>query len=397
MNKTQKISTTLLSLIGLALSIELCIVFYNANFAQNATPSICAINELFDCDSVAKTSYSQFFGIPLSLWGVFLYLFFLFMTYVDKIQNIKFLGFLKVFKNPSAYIFCIASLSFVISMTLACISIFKINSICIFCFMTYLIDLLIALFNKSWGKGVLYEIKTSIDDFVEAIKVRRYAIWFCSLVLLALAVLTYTSVSNILSPQMIKKRIWTNTFNTYTKIVDGTTMGPKDATVEILEYIDFNCPGCFIANLYVHRIISEFENVKVTQHVLPLQKTCNHNMVMDGHENSCLKASYALAASKQNRYWDMSDILFIENPENEKEILEHARLVDFDIKKLKEDANADSMKDELKTAVADADSKEIMGTPTLFVGMKKLIGVGSYPEFKKTVIEQGGIEKKNHD
>ena len=89
MNKTQRISTTLLSLIGLALSIELCIVFYNANFAQNAAPSICAINEMFDCDSVAKTSYSQFLGIPLALWGVCLYLFFLFMTYVDKIQNIK--------------------------------------------------------------------------------------------------------------------------------------------------------------------------------------------------------------------------------------------------------------------------------------------------------------------
>ena len=183
----------------------------------------------------------------------------------------------------------------------------------------------------------------------------------------------------------------------YTKIVNENTMGPEDAKVEIHEYIDFNCPGCFIANLYVHRIISEFENVKVTQHVLPLQKTCNHNMVMEGHENSCLKASYALAASKQNRYWDMSDILFIENPENEKEILEYARLVDFDIKKLKEDANAETMKDELKASVADADSKEIMGTPTLFVGMKKLIGVGSYPDFKQIVIEQGGIEKKQHD
>ena len=397
MTKTQKIAITLLSLIGLALSIELCVVFYNANFAQNATPSICAINEMFDCDSVAKTSYSQFLGVPLSLWGVCLYLFFLFMTYVDKIQNIKFLGFLKVFKNPASYIFCIGALSFVISIALGTISIFKINSICIFCFMTYFINLIIALFAKDWKNNVLFELKNSINDFIEAIKVKRYAFWFALIMLLFASILSYTAITNVLSPQMAKKQLWDNTIKSYDKIVDGNTMGPKDAKVEIHEYIDFNCPGCFYANLYVHRIIMEFENVKVTQHILPLQKSCNHNMVMDGHETSCLKASYALAAAKQNKYWAMSDILFIESPESEKEIIEYARLVDFDIKQLKEDANADEMKEELKAAVADADSKEINGTPTLYVGMKKLIGVGSYPEFKQTVIEQGGIEKKQHD
>ena len=111
MTKTKRILLTILTLIGLALSIELCIVYYNANFAIDAAPSICAISDKMDCDSVAKTSYSQFFGVPLSLWGVILYLFFLLMTYIDKVQNIKGLGILKVFKNPTSYIFCIGLFS----------------------------------------------------------------------------------------------------------------------------------------------------------------------------------------------------------------------------------------------------------------------------------------------
>ena len=94
MNKGKRIPIILLSLLGLALSIELCIVYYNANFLIDAQPSICAINEAMDCDGVAKTVYSQFLGIPLSLWGVCLYLFLLFMTLVDKIKKIKFLSFL---------------------------------------------------------------------------------------------------------------------------------------------------------------------------------------------------------------------------------------------------------------------------------------------------------------
>ena len=170
MTKGKRIGITILSLIGLALSIELCIVFYNANFVPDAAPSICAISETMDCDSVAKTSYSQFLGIPLALWGLCLYLFFLFMTYVDKLKNIKFLGFLNVFKNPTSYIFCVGILSFTISMVLAGISVLKINSICIFCFMTYIVDLLIALTAKNWGSGALFELKNSINDFVEAIK-----------------------------------------------------------------------------------------------------------------------------------------------------------------------------------------------------------------------------------
>ena len=76
MDIKKRIALTILALIGLGLSIELCVVFYNANFVENAQPSICAINELMDCDGVAKTAHSQFLGIPLSLWGVCLYLFF---------------------------------------------------------------------------------------------------------------------------------------------------------------------------------------------------------------------------------------------------------------------------------------------------------------------------------
>jgi len=119
-------------------------------------------------------------------------------------------------------------------------------------------------------------------------------------------------------------------------------------------------------------------------------------MKYEGHKNSCLKARYAIAAKEQNKYWQMADILFIEAPETEKEIIEQARLFDFDIKKLKEDAHSDKTTEEIKNSIIDADSKEIYGTPTLYIGLKKQIGVDSYPTFKQLVIEQGGIEKKNH-
>lgn len=395
MTKTKRILIVLLSLIGLALSIELCVVYYNANFAADAAPSICAINDMMDCDSVAKTSYSQFLGVPLSLWGVILYIFFLFMSFVDKIKNIKFLGFLEVFKNPASYIFCIALFSFIMSMILGGISVFKINSICIFCFMTYFIDLLIAIISKTKGISILKEVKISINDFIEAIKVKKYAISFVIVMSIFAGILLFTYQTNILSPQTAEQIEMKKYFKNYDSITDGNTMGPKEADVIIHEYIDYNCGGCFLANLYLHRIVMEFENVKVIQHNVPLERACNHNMQHEGHKNSCIKSKYALAAAKQNMYWQMSDILFEQSPENEKEIIEKARLLDFDIKKLKEDANSEKIAEELQESIREADSKGITGTPTFLIGMRKIMGIGSYPALKQAVIEQGGREKQS--
>ncbi len=397
MTKTKRIIITILAIIGLALSIELCIVYYNANFAIDATPSICAISDKMDCDSVAKTSYSQFFGVPLALWGVLLYLFFLFMTYVDKLQNIKGFGILKVFKNPSSYIFCIALLSFIISMILGCISVFKIDSICVFCFMTYFVDLLITISAKTKGVSISNEIKTSFSDFISALKDGKNVFWFVLILLLFISILVYTSVSNILTPQIAKMKQFEQYFKLYDSEVEKNIMGPKDADIVINEYMDFNCGGCFFSQLYLHRLVSEFENVKVIQRIIPLEKECNHNMRFDGHKGSCLKAKYALAAAKQNMYWQMADVLFNEAPDSEKEIIEEARLLDLDIKKLKEDANSEQVKNEIQEMIKYADSQNITGTPTFVIGVNKKIGINSYGEFKKYIIEQGGKEKVNHD
>lgn len=398
MDRNKRIAISILSLIGLALSIELCVVYYNSNFVQNAAPSICAISDTIDCDGVAKTAYSQSLGVPLSLWGVCLYLFTLFMTWIDKIQKFDFTGLLKVFKNQTSYIFSLMLLSFVMSMGLATISIFKINSICLFCFMTYLVDLIIALVAKDWKQNLLFEIKTSIADFIEALKVRRQAFYFFLVVVLAAAILSYTATTNVLAPQLKIQKMLKQMINSLKlEQADGNTIGPKNADLVINEYIDFNCGGCFIAHIYLHRIVEEFENVKVVQHNLPLEKVCNHNMQYEGHKGSCMKTSYALAAKKQNKYWEMADILFLQQPETEKEVIEKARLADFDIRKLKDDVNSEEIKTEIKDSIAEADSKDIQGTPTIYIGMKRIMGVGSYEEFKKTVIENGGREKPNHN
>ena len=104
MNLAKRIALTVVALIGFLTSVKLSLIYWDANFNPYALPSFCSINELIDCDGVAKTTHSQFFGIPLAFWGLFLYFVFLFFTYVDKLKKIKFFGFLEVFERPENYI-----------------------------------------------------------------------------------------------------------------------------------------------------------------------------------------------------------------------------------------------------------------------------------------------------
>lgn len=60
-----------------------------AHFSDSAT-TICTINETFNCDVVNKSSYAEIFGIPVSIFGLIAYIFFIASAvYLCRAKNIK--------------------------------------------------------------------------------------------------------------------------------------------------------------------------------------------------------------------------------------------------------------------------------------------------------------------
>ena len=199
MDKKKTIFIALFALIGLVLTVELTLIFFKVNFNDSYSASFCSVNNLIDCDGVAKTNYSLFLGIPLSLWGMFFYTLTLFLNYVHLIQNRFKNTIFDVFKNPKSYIATLGLLSFAISMCLATISIFKINKICVLCFITYFIDLFIALCAKTKGSFFIVDIKNTVLDFLDGVK--RYTLLFIIVLFAFIGILVYTSTSLVFSPQ----------------------------------------------------------------------------------------------------------------------------------------------------------------------------------------------------
>ena len=381
----KKVLIAVLALIGIITTIKLAVIYYNANFNPYALPSFCSVNDFIDCDNIAKTTESQFLGIPLAYWGMFLYAFILLMLFVDKLKNYKYLKFLEVFKNPLSYIGALGLISFAISVILLCVSLFEIKKLCILCAFTYILNLLIG-WIASEGHFIS-AIKQSFTDFVDAIKIKKYFIAFVAVMVVAMGFLTYTATSFKFAPQ-VKRQLQFKEFvkakhNKYA--VKGNLLGDKNAKKIVYVYSDYQCPICYAHNIMMHKLAKEVKGIKIVHKNLPLDTDCNAYLQSPFHQGSCVDAKYAIAAEKQEKFWEMNDILFQNKPKTEAEILKLIEKKDFDIEKLQEDANSIETSKQIKAEIDDAYKRGINGTPTTMINNNAYVGIKQYKDYVQWV------------
>ena len=395
MNK-KKIIVGIFALIGLLITIKLGIIYYEANFNPYAFASFCSVNEFIDCDGVAQTNESQFFGVPLALWGFILYAIMIVLLCAESLKKFFLFRFMEVFKNPLSYISALGLISFLISMTLFGISLFEIKKLCILCFVTYVLNFIISLEATDFKNGG-YK-KTFLDSFVDfkdAISQKKYLIAFIICALLGVGVLTYTEITDVMAPQAKRYKAIGNFIkmkkNPY--IVKGNLLGEKDAKVVIDTYSDYMCPICFTQNIIISKIGRDIKGVKVIHHNIPLDKDCNKYLNQPFHQGSCMLAQYSIAAKEQGKFWEMNTYLFDKKPTDEDVILKQAKKMGFDVAKLQESANSQQVREELAKEIDEAQAKGIMATPMTYINGKKHEGLITYKDLKKE-IEDAGVAKK---
>lgn len=396
MKKVEKIFIFVLILIGFLTTIELAVIYYNSLFNKYAMPSFCSINSFIDCDGVAKTTHSQFLGVPLAYWGMFLYLFMGLMLIVDKLKQVKFLKFLEVFKNPMAYVASLGFIAFAISMVLAGISLFEIKKICILCVFTYFLDLAIAIVATDFCNGFLGCFKTSVVDFIDALKAPKYLISFIIVSILAVCGLYYTNTSDRFAPQV-------KFYNTLAKYIQmdknpysvvGNVLGDKDAKTTVYIYTDYRCPICRAYNIITHKAAKELGGFQLVHRNLPLDMECNKHLTTPFHIGSCMLSRYAIAAEKQGHFWDMNSAIFDRQPQNEDAVLKIAESLGLNTAKLKEDAGSPETAKRISDEIDQATALKINGTPTIVINGKVYIGLKPYDELQKILISYGAFKRK---
>lgn len=396
----RKIAIGIIAFVGFVTTIKLAMIYYNANFSANPHTSFCSVNDFIDCDSVAKTVESQFFGIPLAYWGMFFYLFIGLLMGARKLAQYKILKFMEVFKNPYSYISALGIISFAISMILLCVSLFTIKKLCILCAFTYVLNLTIGLlaldYSTKWG--IINAFKTSAVDFWNALKIKKYLIAFIAVVLSAVGFLTYTTVSNVFSPHV--KKI--NSIQKFAKLkeagvnpyaVKGNVLGNPNGDVKLHVYSDFRCPICAVYNIVIHKVVQEFDNVLVVHHDYPLDQVCNKYLGKPFHYGSCVLSKYAYAAEKQEHYWDVASEFYLAQPQSDYDVWLIALKKGLNLDKFKADAMSKDAITYLEKSIDEAvlDLK-LQGTPAVYVNDKKTLKMGIMPDFdlREYLIQNGG-------
>ncbi len=396
----KEIKPTIIAIIaalGFCATVELAVVYYNALFAANAAPSICSVNEFIDCDGVARTNESQFLGIPLAYWGMFWYFFVFLMLKAKELKNHKLFKFMEVFKNPLDYIAVLGLFSFIVSIILLLISLFEIKKLCIFCAFTYVLNLIIALVatRPIEEDSFVGSFKQSVTDFLDAIKIKHYAIAFTVVMLAAIGALTYTSTTMVFAPQVKSNR----EFNFYKNakiedyLVSGNQLGAKDAPVKVLVYSDFDCPVCRYLHIQLYYLAKKYPNIQFVHKNYPLDQDCNKYLPFPGHLTSCMKARYAEAAMMQGKYLDFAAHVFAEQPDTEEKVLKIAEDLGLDMEKLKKDAKSKAVAEIIENDIKDALAIGLSGTPAMIVGKHKKMGLNTMEEAEQW-LERNGAKRK---
>ncbi len=160
---------------------------------------------------------------------------------------------------------------------------------------------------------------------------------------------------------------------------DSPTLGPADAKVTVVEFLDPECESCAAFAPTVKRVMGEFDDARLVIRYMPF------------HKNSRLAASYLEAAGEQGKYWEMMDKMFTgqsqwgeihgggpqpQRPAPQVLFDKWAAELGIDVEQLKASAADRKHLDKVERDHADGRSLGVKGTPTFFVNGRRLMQLG---------------------
>lgn len=163
-------------------------------------------------------------------------------------------------------------------------------------------------------------------------------------------------------------------------VSDDYIKGNKEASVTVVEYLDFECEACGAYYPLVKQLAEEFKtNVRFVERYFPLP----------GHKNGLPAALAVEAASRQGKYWEMHDKLF-EDQKNwgektapDPKIFEgYAQQIGLNMDQFKKDVVSKEVKNRVERDKNSGTRLGVSGTPTFFLNGDKIPNPKTPEDFK---------------
>ena len=266
-----------------------------------AGKSICSVSETFDCDKVNASAYAEIFGIPIAFLGASFY------------AGVIALSVMSL-RSPSAYkqaahlVTAGAGVSVLYSAFLAYVSM-GLGAWCLFCISLYGLNALLLWMGlalvKGSDDGVLsgaFAGGRSTNAFVGA----------SALMLIGTMAWNNAGVGDIPEGNSVEDLSGLFSAIEGELVIDGSdpSYGAANAKYTVVEFADFECPYC--ARLFpdIHHLPEADPEIQLMFKHYPLSGLCNEGLGTERHKNSCGAAKAADCAKRQDKFWELSRLMF---------------------------------------------------------------------------------------
>lgn len=155
----------------------------------------------------------------------------------------------------------------------------------------------------------------------------------------------------------------------------------KIAKVNVVEFGDYQCPACAVAEPKVEELLAKYKDNKEFNFVF-------RSFPLPQHPNAMIASEAVLAAGEQGKFWEMHSKLYSnqaewENSQGPLEIYaKYATELGMNVEVFKEAVRTEKFKDQILKDKSIAESIGINATPTFYVNDKPFVGVPKDDMFK---------------
>lgn len=148
--------------------------------------------------------------------------------------------------------------------------------------------------------------------------------------------------------------------------------GKKDSKVVLMEYGDFQCPGCGTLHGSLKPILEEYKDqIAFVFRNFPLTSM---------HPNARAAASSAEAAGQQGKYWEMHNKIYdnqhawemLNGTARDKKFTEYAKELKLDINAFEDAVKSKKIANKINFDQALGKANKVSATPTLFLNGKMM-------------------------
>jgi protein-disulfide isomerase len=171
---------------------------------------------------------------------------------------------------------------------------------------------------------------------------------------------------------------------------EGYVLGSPTAPVEVIEFADFECPGCGqFATLTEPDVRTKLVNTgKVRMRYI--------DFPLPMHRNTWDASLAAACANDQGKFWEMHDLIFQNQDRWNGEatsrprpvLADMAKSLGLDMSKYDDCMKSEKYRAKVQSHLQEAERRGVQQTPTFVIGGRMVPGAIPYDAFKKLVDEE---------